>query len=144
MLNSATLKKDISNIFLIYFCNCNHFLDTIFLYTHTHTYTYNDMRGAPANNSTDIDTHQIRNSVFLDREKEGRRERDTVFVERLQHLCSNFAALVCTALFVYTRMFTRTIRWLHTAARTTSTPSATITTTTNTVHNMAFIFIIYF
>ena len=42
---------------------------------HTHTYTYNDMRGAPPVNSTDIDRHKkLRNSAFLDREKEGERE----------------------------------------------------------------------
>ena len=47
---------------------------------HTHTYTYNDMRGAPPVNSTDINTHQIRNSAFFDREKEG--ERNSVYIGR--------------------------------------------------------------
>ena len=61
------------------------FLDTLGTerkpHTHTHTYTYNGMRGAPPIKSTDIDMHQIRNLAFLDREKEGRRERNTVFIE---------------------------------------------------------------
>ena len=38
------------------------------------------MRGAPPVDSTDINTHQIRNSAFLtERKKEGR--RNTVFIE---------------------------------------------------------------
>ena len=47
--------------------------------THTHTYTYNDMRGEPPVNFTDIDIHQVRNSAFFDREKEGR--RNTVLIK---------------------------------------------------------------
>ena len=46
------------------------------------------MRGAPPVNSTDIDTHQIRNSAFLDGEKNQKLENINLLrLKAVKHYC---------------------------------------------------------